>query len=354
MNINKYKHDDWIVYFSGDKWSPLGFSSWISLYTRKPFSPEVDYFVKQAVLVWDGGTTTCYIRESEREVFGKKIVNNVLKIPNYIDFICEKFRSSTDVFLSIYSKRKKDFKYKEYADYNYSFLNNYYPYHIQVKNVVDFLPKEKLDAYLPRLQSVRIHAEPVFSQEVGFMKKIAKFMAEKTGYKSKNILFSLVDELTAYWRDNKKLPSEKFLEERSRGCVIFFEKGKIQEILVGKDIAQFSSIFENKKTKVINGQTAFGGLVRGVARIVFDPSKVKEFNKGDILIAPWTRPEYLPIMKKAAAFVTDGGGILSHAAIIARELKKPCVIATKNATQLLKNGDLIEVDADTGIVRKLS
>ena len=59
------------------------------------------------------------------------------------------------------------------------------------------------------------------------------------------------------------------------------------------------------------------------------------------------------LMKKAAAFVTDGGGILCHAAIMARELKKPCVIGTKIATQVLKDGDLVEVDADKGIVRKI-
>jgi pyruvate,water dikinase len=59
-------------------------------------------------------------------------------------------------------------------------------------------------------------------------------------------------------------------------------------------------------------------------------------------------------MKKAGAFITDGGGILSHAAIVARELKKPCIIGTKSATQILKDGDLIEVNANNGIVKILS
>jgi pyruvate,water dikinase len=58
-------------------------------------------------------------------------------------------------------------------------------------------------------------------------------------------------------------------------------------------------------------------------------------------------------MEKAAGFVTDEGGITCHAAIIAREMKKPCVIATKFATRVLKDGDLVEVDADNGVVRIL-
>ncbi len=57
-------------------------------------------------------------------------------------------------------------------------------------------------------------------------------------------------------------------------------------------------------------------------------------------------------MQKAAAFVTNEGGIVSHASIVARELKKPCIVGTKNATQVLKDGDHVEVDATRGIVRK--
>lgn len=353
MKINKYQHDDWIVYFSGDKWSPLGFSSWISLYTRRPFSKEVDFFVNQAVLVWDGETTTCYIRESERERFGKKVVKNALNDKKYIDYICQRFSDSTDYILEIYNKKQKKFTFKEYADYNAYFLKNYYPYHIQVKNVVDFLPKKFLNAYLSKLEAARVHAEPVFSKEIGFMKHIAGYISEKSEYQASNILHCLASELSAYWQEGKPLPAENKLAERRRGCVIFFEKGKAPAILAGNQISQLSSIFLGSKSKIIKGQTAFSGKAKGIVRVIFDPSNVKEFNLGDILVAPWTRPEYLPIMKKAGAFVTDGGGILSHAAIVARELRKPCVIATKVATQILKDGYLVEVDANQGTVKIL-
>jgi pyruvate,water dikinase len=58
-------------------------------------------------------------------------------------------------------------------------------------------------------------------------------------------------------------------------------------------------------------------------------------------------------MEKAAAFVTDQGGITSHAAIVAREMKKPCIIGTKIATKVFKDGDIMEVDANKGIIRKI-
>ncbi|MDO8581302.1 MAG: PEP-utilizing enzyme, partial [bacterium] len=64
-------------------------------------------------------------------------------------------------------------------------------------------------------------------------------------------------------------------------------------------------------------------------------------------------PEFLSLMVKAGAIVTDAGGILSHAAITARELKKPCVIGTKIATKVFKDGDRVEVDAERGIIKKV-
>ncbi len=101
---------------------------------------------------------------------------------------------------------------------------------------------------------------------------------------------------------------------------------------------------------VVKGKMAFPGRVSGIVRIIFDPHRFKVFEKGDILVTGMTRPEFVPLMEKAGAFVTDAGGILSHAAIIARELKKPCVVGTLNATQVLKEGDTVEVDAEKGLV----
>ena len=66
-----------------------------------------------------------------------------------------------------------------------------------------------------------------------------------------------------------------------------------------------------------------------------------------------TRPEFVPLMKKAGGIITNEGGITSHAAIISRELGIPCIIGTKIATKVLHDGDLVEVDADNGVVRIL-
>ena len=79
----------------------------------------------------------------------------------------------------------------------------------------------------------------------------------------------------------------------------------------------------------------------------------KTFKQGEILITQMTQPNIMDIASKASALVTDEGGMLSHAAIISRELKIPCVVGTKFATRVLKDGDLVEVDANTGVVKIL-
>lgn len=95
-------------------------------------------------------------------------------------------------------------------------------------------------------------------------------------------------------------------------------------------------------------------MAAGRVRIISSKDQIGVMEEGEILVVAMTTPEFMPAIKKAAAFVTDEGGITCHAAIVARELKKPCVVGTKIATQIFKNGDFVEVDADAGIVRKIS
>lgn len=101
---------------------------------------------------------------------------------------------------------------------------------------------------------------------------------------------------------------------------------------------------------LVKGQTGCGGRASGLVYIVEPDNLDVNFPAGGILVCSVTTPAYVPLMQKAAAIVTDQGGILSHAAIVARELKKPCIVATGNATKALKDGQQVTVDADAGTV----
>lgn len=102
-----------------------------------------------------------------------------------------------------------------------------------------------------------------------------------------------------------------------------------------------------------SGQIGCLGKAKGRVRIINAAKDMSKMRSGDILVSVATNPDLVPAMKKSAAIITEQGGVTSHAAIISREMKKPCIIGTKIATQVLKDGDLVEVDADKGVVRIL-
>lgn len=105
-----------------------------------------------------------------------------------------------------------------------------------------------------------------------------------------------------------------------------------------------------KKTAKVSGMTGSSGKAKGPVKIVHPDEISSDFPAGSVLVCEVTTPEYVPLMQKAAAIVTDQGGILSHAAIVARELKKPCVVGTGNATKVLKTGQIVFVNASSGTI----
>ncbi len=148
------------------------------------------------------------------------------------------------------------------------------------------------------------------------------------------------------------------IEDRKMLTILFYPEKNL-EIREGADAEAFLSkgnfapiMSDSVGASELEGQTASLGIVSGRAVVVKNSDEaLKLVQKGDILVAPYTAPEYLPAMKNAVAIVTETGGITSHAAIVSRELKIPCVIGVADATSILHTGDTIEVNADKGVIR---
>ena len=102
---------------------------------------------------------------------------------------------------------------------------------------------------------------------------------------------------------------------------------------------------------VLEGSPGSPGVVRGPARVVRSLSEAAEIQQGEVLVAETTAPPWTPLFATAAAVVTDTGGILSHCAVVAREYGIPAVVGTGRATSLIRDGQLVEVDGDSGTVR---
>lgn len=160
-----------------------------------------------------------------------------------------------------------------------------------------------------------------------------------------------IDEI---FKDKKVSVDE--LKARNNGFA--FYDGKI---ILKKDLNNFFkenafNIVLKEEEKIIKedcikGSVAYPGKVKGIAKIVYSIEDTKKINEGDIIISPMTVPNFIDAVKRAIAIVTDEGGTVCHAALIARELKKTCIVGTKNATKILKDGMIIEVDGDMGIVK---
>jgi phosphohistidine swiveling domain-containing protein len=127
-----------------------------------------------------------------------------------------------------------------------------------------------------------------------------------------------------------------------------------------KIISEFENHFFNLNLTSVKGTAANPGIYKGTVRIIktlFSDNisdELKKVKNGEVLIANTTGPEMMSACQRAGAIVTDEGGITSHAAVVSRELKIPCIVGTKNATIVFKDKDVVEVDANKGLVRKIN
>jgi len=145
-------------------------------------------------------------------------------------------------------------------------------------------------------------------------------------------------------------------ELNERLMIVIYGAPKSTSCLSGGRAVEFAGKYFPKEhlgklPKILKGTAAYKGRIRGKVCIVNTPEDTKKMEAGGVLVSATTNPNLMPAIRKAAAIVTDEGGLTCHAAIVSRELKIPCVVGTNLATKVFKNGNLVEVDANRGIVR---
>ncbi|NQU98803.1 hypothetical protein HQ533_05010 [Candidatus Woesearchaeota archaeon] len=235
-----------------------------------------------------------------------------------------------------------------------------------------FLAKRKKDK--EELKKTIVHAKELMGKETGLI-DLLQFLVyyrtqrtdimNKSGYlfmpklkeiaKEKNLTYKEALHCTHTELLNNKLPDKKIIHERIKDFSVIVKEDGFHIFSGEKSEAitkQFSDKIDN--IKEVKGNIAFKGVIRGTAKIIKDKRDYPKLKEGDILVTYMTTPEMIQLMEKASAFVTDEGGITCHASIISREMKKPCIIGTKIVTQVFKDGDFVEVDANKGIIKKLS
>lgn len=217
------------------------------------------------------------------------------------------------------------------------------------KEMIDVINGFRKMAYVANL------ADEATNYFTYYLKPLYQEAAKRLEISYEELASMRFEEIEKSLKDNSLAVSKKEVTDRYHDdhAFVYLEGDKF--ILTGLELEDYKKVeledLEQEIVKEIKGTVAFKrGIVQGKVQIIKDGEEGNSFEEGNILVTQMTNPTYLPAMKKSKAIITDEGGMLCHAAIVSRELKIPCVIGTKIATKVLKDGDLVNVDATNGIV----
>ena len=191
---------------------------------------------------------------------------------------------------------------------------------------------------------------------------LIKEIARRTNISIGNLMMLSSEEIETITRNGKAISNmDSIIKERSEVFCVIWIKEKI-EILSGKKALEIYNFFrknvkneeflvkETSNNIQIKGAIANKGKVIGKVKILLDYKDIGKVEAGDIIVTPMTTPDFVAAMEKSSGVITDAGGITCHAAILTREFNVPCIVGTNNATDILEDGQLVELDAYKGIV----
>lgn len=328
---------------------------------------HINFGFKNICYLNDGQITNSFRTDKELAIYNKVITdlikNNRLKCNNLLN---------KGIRLNNFARRLLVLK-KNYVDYSDSRLNrDFYrlldgylklfvfstviPHEIGIAfSNLKITHKIKNYANLEKkINQLRLESFYVVYEEKIFG-PLFKEVAKRRKIKNYELLFNLKYNEISEFILGKMIINESELGARSTFVnlvtpkIIFTKFGEANCKKYYKLLLKPSS----RNTNTISGKTAYPGKVKGCVRVLINRKDTAKFIKGEILATVSSNPEFMLAIKKAKAIIADEGGLTCHAAIISRELKIPCIIGTKVATEVLKDGDFVEVDANQGIVRVL-
>ncbi|HEX5796976.1 MAG TPA: PEP/pyruvate-binding domain-containing protein [Candidatus Saccharimonadales bacterium] len=310
-----------------------------------------------------------------------KKVWEIVKLPVFSSFDT---RRKEYMLSALNGKTTADYLRFAFSDYTF-FADEKF-----VKNELAKYDVHQLESEIKQAKETTDAAKHKFDKFLDYSDEFTKTVVEVLGWvlfcrderkdminKTELLLFHIADQLFDFWKIDKRflpytgisdvlegrdymMSIKSDLPKRPNGyCVLYETDGttlfgydRLEEQITNLDDFILSQ-HKIKDGRTILGEIGSIGQASGRVRVIRKNTEFDSFEPGEVLVTGMTRPEFVPLMQKAAAIITDEGGITSHAAIVSRELNKPCIIGTRIATQVLKTGDKVEVDANNGVVRIL-
>lgn len=342
-------------------YAPLFLSMHINVYYRALKELMVINF-KNFIYLNKEGNVDIYRDEPNVKKVNDKIYDFLIRSPRKINQLITEAKKAETIIKNVIKKEKilkvEDLKnfIKNFELYSKIFVRlTTMPFYLGmiIENRLnpDALRFKKIINKMKKLRTVDYYQD--FNNYV--LGKYLKILA-----KENNLPYNLIWQMTfpeiLQVARRKLAPDKKELNQRKKQFVYTFFNNKVNLISNKNFTNKVDKILSSKidkQQKFIRGKVAHPGKAIGKVKIVHNIGDIKKFKARNILVSISTNPDLMPALKIAGAIVTDEGGLISHAAIIARELKKPCIIGTKIATKVLRDGQLVEVDANRGVVKIL-
>lgn len=253
------------------------------------------------------------------------------------------------------NKLKKEKTNSEIQSELDSLLNKVKLHNQKIKNLLKqnkFSYKLKKTLELLRFMSLWIDTRKMGAvRKTSYLDMTVREIVRRTKMPINQINYYTPEETVNLLKNKQKVPLNTLIQRRKLSVYVACPTTNsfTEQIYTGKNAQKIFKLFETTNSKELKGFVASvrGVKLKGIAQVINNPHTEK-FIKGRILIATMTRPDFVPIMRYAKAIITDEGGITSHAAIVSRELKIPCIIGTKIASKSIKSGQKIEIDTTNG------
>lgn len=331
--LYKKLHDSFVDYYTiGSMHEPVPMAVEMELKSNKNLTDDVVSFLTTP-------TKISFIKEAENYLLQTKDIEGFIKKYYWIDnnYSGTKVLSEEDV-----KKRLNNLNISEES-------------HGLGKQAIDLSKREKrLIEILKNYGAYQDERKRNILIYLHFLERLLKEIGKRANISVQAMRDTFPEEINDIL--NGKL-TEDFINKRKEKCFVLWEEGKVKpQILTGDKTKEWEEKLSvsHDNVQIVKGNCASKGKVKGRVRILLNASENDKLEKGEILVTFMTSPDFMSAIRRCGAIVTNLGGVTSHAAIISRELGIPCIVGTKNATEVLKTGNLVEVNADKGEVKILS
>lgn len=289
-----------------------------------------------------GDTFTHYHDQDNIKEFSLFLGQQAEKDPAFISRMVETgkqhFQELLEFCKNIELQNKKDHELAEVLEKYCILYKQPYPYFV----ISPFAEHSTHKALINSMGEWRLWARDVFNKAHELVEPLFEEISGRLHLSSKEIKFLTSKEIIHALKIHEKI-------ECRQHCYFLFQEGKY--LLKENESFIFEDKPDDSSTAELRGQGTFPTVVQGTVRIINTKEDLEQLQPGEIAVMRMTTPD-LPLfhLKRAAAIITDEGGVTCHAAVISREFGIPCLMGTKKATKVLNPGDIIRVDTKKGIV----